>query len=76
MPAPFDAQHIGLLRVRCKLSGQYDFSVWSDLHCSNAEECIPALLEADNVMALGVNCISPALVAPALQVRLLSLGNL
>lgn len=49
--------------------------LWSDLHCLIADECIPALLEADSVVALGVNCILPALVAPALQVRLLSLGN-
>ncbi|CAL5228224.1 g11314 [Coccomyxa viridis] len=34
---------------------------------SLAEECLPAILEANNITALGVNCIPPALVAPALQ---------
>ena len=38
--------------------------------CVCTEECLPAILEADNITALGVNCIQPALVAPALQVRL------
>ena len=38
----------------------------SDLH---AEECIPVILEAANIVAMGVNCIPPALVAPTLQVQ-------
>ena len=53
-----------------------EFPAHPDLHCLIAEECIPALLEADSVVALGVNCILPALVAPALQVRLLSVRKI
>ena len=74
-----------LTHIALACSGQIHWSnslvnvtslLWSDLHCLIAEECIPVLLEADSVVALGVNCILPALVAPALQVHLPSFGNL
>lgn len=34
------------------------------------------MLEADSIRALGVNCIAPAMVGPALQVQLMSSGLL